>query len=69
MDPDTALEHLRAGILRWFEAGGVDAIEAERDAAAEIVEAAISLDVWLSAGGFMPLAWRSHRNGAAAAEG
>jgi hypothetical protein len=67
VDPDEALERLRRWTRDWHTAVADGQLSAERDAASEAIEAAMTLDAWLSRGGAFPLAWQAKRNGAAPA--
>ena len=58
MDPDTALENLRAARDRFDEA---DDVSDRWGGAYEVVEQFDGLDDWLSKGGFPPAEWADAR--------
>jgi hypothetical protein len=59
MDPDQALENLRRAIGLYHSAEGIEDVSGMAEAAGQGIEAAESLDGWLSGGGFPPIAWSS----------
>lgn len=58
MDPDAALEELRALMYRHSSTGGATMTKAERSRFFDLVEA---LDGWLTKGGFLPKGWMNNR--------
>jgi hypothetical protein len=59
MDPDKALETMRAALARFRQIqDGIVGPEKMEDAAEALGDAAEALDEWLSRGGARPLAWQ-----------
>ena len=56
MDPEQALKNARKAVRDWHHADGDDA-DRLTDIGAQLVDAFQALDGWLSAGGFLPIAW------------
>jgi hypothetical protein len=64
MDPDVTLAQLRTAIVAYVKAQQSESSSEATDmAAAEAIAAMVSLDSWLSMGGFLPTAWQAKRNG------
>jgi hypothetical protein len=61
VDPDATLAAFRSAIQRWQEAAVADSFDAKYSAALDALDAAVSLDRWLSRGGFPPTAWQPHQ--------
>lgn len=57
MDPNEALRKLRAAYSRYEDVVG-NATGPIIDAASDMRDAAVALDEWLSAGGFLPTDWQ-----------
>jgi hypothetical protein len=57
MDPDEALNRVRAMLRRYSETGDT----ADIPDVATLADALEALDAWLSAGGFLPAAWQEGR--------
>lgn len=57
MDPNDALRRLREAYSRYEDVVG-NATGPIIDAASGMRDAAVALDEWLSAGGFLPTAWQ-----------
>lgn len=58
MDPNKALESMRAAIADMQLAASNDDSDAYEAAAYDVVESANALDEWLSRGRFLPDAWK-----------
>jgi hypothetical protein len=59
MDPNVALQELREALAVLAD-GTTDVIDQDQ-AAYDVAESAKALDEWLTAGGYLPAAWRDNR--------
>jgi hypothetical protein len=59
MDPNTALDNIRAAIIVAQAAADGDSNDAEIEAWQEVGEAFQALDEWISKGGFLPDEWKA----------
>lgn len=57
MDPDQALEDVRALLRVWHSEAAKASSELLMEVTEDLVQHVQALDVWISGGGFLPRAW------------